>query len=761
VYANNGERGPNVNVDPTTTSGALAQWRGEGDWQLVRRNQFTEVTGPGGIEGNAHPESDPVWSMGWDARSLLLALLEKGAWTFYRLPKSSHSYDGAHGWNTEWPRIRDIGEDDLLATMHGTFWRFPKTFSRKNSAGIAPRSNYLKVVGDFCRWGDRVVLGCDDSAKSEFLNTRRFKAKHAGPMQSNSNLWFIDPAQLDDIGPVIGRGSVWLREDIAAGVPSDPYLFAGYDHRQLFLSHAGATPITVVVEVDRKGTGHWAALTTLELPAGGTLRHTFSSDEQGAWIRLKSQQASRAVTAHFHYRNHDTRTAQNDARFTGLATRDHPAQRMGLMRSLAHDMLGLVAMGADGAVTGYYEVGPDMVLDRVDAPRKRDALIQAVKQPARTFTVDAASVVFEEDGHRYRLPKNDRYLEPVESGAVEKTRAELLRTSLAKDAVVSVSSTHDAYDASHAVDGNTDDASRWISKSTGEKWIALDFGRPKTFASVWIVSGWQDDPQYAIRHFLLQAKVDGEWETLREVKDNHELQVEIHLAAPLSVRELRLVSDDPGYVRVYELAVFDQVTKRPAGHAGNLLQARVCREVATERDLLNVHGTFYELPARNAQGLAKIRPIATHDLVVHDFCSHAGLFLMTGIDGSSKSDHLVRSADGQAAIWAGVIEDLWKLGKPRGVGGPWKNQAVKANEPSDRYLMMGYDRKRVTLESDTATTITLEVDIDGTDLWVPFKDIALDSGERHEVRFPDDFGAYWVRVTSGSDARVSAIFTYE
>ena len=35
--------------------------------------------------------------------------------------------------------------------------------------------------------------------------------------------------------------------------------------------------------------------------------------------------------------------------------------------------------------------------------------------------------------------------------------------------------------------------------------------------------------------------------------------------------------------------------------------ARVCREVATERDLLNVHGTFYELPARNAQGLSKIR----------------------------------------------------------------------------------------------------------------------------------------------------------
>ena len=53
----------------------------------MRRNQFTEITGPGGIHGSANPESDPVWALGWDARSVLLALLEDGAWSHYRLPK--------------------------------------------------------------------------------------------------------------------------------------------------------------------------------------------------------------------------------------------------------------------------------------------------------------------------------------------------------------------------------------------------------------------------------------------------------------------------------------------------------------------------------------------------------------------------------------------------------------------------------------------------------------------------------------------------
>ena len=89
----------------------------------MRRNQFTEVTGPGGIEGNADPENDPIWAVGWDYRSLILMLLDNGHWHCFRLPKASHCYDGAHGWNTEWPRIRDIGADQLLMTMHGMFWR--------------------------------------------------------------------------------------------------------------------------------------------------------------------------------------------------------------------------------------------------------------------------------------------------------------------------------------------------------------------------------------------------------------------------------------------------------------------------------------------------------------------------------------------------------------------------------------------------------------------------------------------------------------
>lgn len=597
IYANNGEKSKAAKQNPTVASGALASWQGSGDWQLIRRNQFTEVTGPGGIYGAENPESDPLWAMGWDARSLLLGLLEEGEWTYYRLPKGSHSYDGAHGWNTEWPRIREIGEEDFLATMHGTFWRFPATFSKANSAGIAPRSNYLKVIGDFAKWNGRVVFGCDDSAKAEFLNTRPFKAKHAAAKESNSNLWFVEPEQIDNFGPVIGRGSVWLRDTVEANVASDPYLFSGYDYRQLSLTHSSASPVTFTLEVDKNGTGQWRELRKITVGANGPAMHLFTAEEQGEWIRLTADRNASGVTAHFYYRDRDSRTATNDSLFDGIAMLAEPAATTGVMRSLAHDKLGLAL--AEG---GYYELNPQMEFTQVNDAKGAAALIEAVEQPAQAFSVDAASVILEEDGQRYRFPINAAF----------------------------------------------------------------------------------------------------------------------------------------------------------ADHDG----ARVCREVATERDLLNLHGTFYELPARNAQGVAKVRPVATHNLAIHDFCSHNGLLFFTGLDAETTGKHIIRSADGKAAIWAGVVDDLWKLGKPRGQGGPWKDSAVKAGVPSDPYLMTAYDKKSVELSASSASSITLEVDMDGTGLWLPYETFELAAGESVSHDFPEGFSAYWVRAVSDRDTMATVWFTY-
>ncbi len=71
VYSNNGEANQAALHDFRAESGALLEWDGK-DWTMIRRNQFVEVTGPGGIYGNANPETDPIWATGFDFKSLLL-----------------------------------------------------------------------------------------------------------------------------------------------------------------------------------------------------------------------------------------------------------------------------------------------------------------------------------------------------------------------------------------------------------------------------------------------------------------------------------------------------------------------------------------------------------------------------------------------------------------------------------------------------------------------------------------------------------------
>jgi hypothetical protein len=75
--------------------------------------------------------------------------------------------------------------------------------------------------------------------------------------------------------------------------------------------------------------------------------------------------------------------------------------------------------------------------------------------------------------------------------------------------------------------------------------------------------------------------------------------------------------------------------------------------------------------------------------------------------------------------------------------------------------MTGYDRKQVVLSADTATEITLEVDLDGTGLWVPYRSFTVPAGETVQHTFPAGFSAYWVRGVSSQDATVTVSFIYD
>jgi hypothetical protein len=618
VLANNGEQGAKALVDPTITSGGLGSFNGEGNWSLIRRNQFTEVTGPGGLAGNADPAKDPLWTIGWDFRSLILMVMEDGKWTSYRLPKGSHSYDGAHGWNTEWPRIRDVGEEgQRLMTMHGLFWKFPAGFSSKHSAGIAPRSAYLKVIGDFTRWQDRLVFGCDDTAKSEFLNKRPAKGTLAGPGQSQSNLWFTSLDTPDKLGPAIGRGSVWVDEPVKAGVPSDPFLLAGFAKRALFLKHDGAAPTAFAFEIDEQGDGEWKPWRSVTIKAGeDSAWFEIPPTLAGAWIRAKTDRDVAKASVAFQYAANDGRSEARPALFKSLSKAGDASSQGAFLLTRGANLRTLAVLSAevtpDKTTLGEaYELSADLKLTKMTDQKGADFFKRNTPIPRGIITADDASVIFEEGGVRWRLPRS----------------------------------------ASAAQDG---------------------------------------------------------------------------LLARSALRK--------------------------------------AREVCTERDLLQAHGTFYELPALNALGAIRIRPIATSDAAVHDYCSYRGLLVLSGIDPAAKDDrHVIRSEDGKAAVWVGAADDLWQLGKPRGFGGPWKNTAVQKGAPSDPYLMTGYDKKTLKLTNHGAKPVRVAVllDVAGDGRSTSYRTIEAPAGKEVVHAFEPALNAYWVRFVSDEDAVLSAQLTYE
>lgn len=618
VFSNNGEGSNEALTRFDIEAGVLAEWDGR-TWSVVRRNQFTEITGPGGIMGNPNPAEDPIWATGWDHKSVLLGVREAGrGWTFYRLPKASHSYDGAHGWNTEWPRIRNVGtaaRPDYLMTMHGMFWRFPAGFRPGSAAGIRPRSAYLKVIGDFARWNDRLVFGCDDSAQKEFLNARKAKGGLPGPGQSNSNLWFTSPDLPDCLGPATASGSVWQRDTVEAGACSEPFLFAGWRHRACWVENRGNGPVRLSFEVDRKGDGRWTPLREERVEAGQSAFVSFRTKENGEWVRVRTDRSA-VLTVCFNYTDDDRRSAKSDALFAGLAGVTERECLGGLLKSLGSDRRSLAVEACrltekGTEVTGYYEMGEDFrLLPKDDAATDRFMRTRMAVSEV-PFTVESGSVLLvDERGRRWRLPLGG--------------------------------------------------------------------------------AGFTELGQ---RHMM-----------------------------------------------------------------------RVCREVATERDLFHCQGTFFELPAENADGFAKIRPVASHGFRIHDYASYRGLLVMTGIDPkkAAGNEHIIRSADGKAAVWAGAIDDLWRLGKPTGHGGPWVDSDVQAGACSDPFLISHYDRRELTLSHKAAhpVTFTVEVDATGNGDYMTYGRYTVGPGKSFRHVFPKSFGGRWIRFRSDSAARVTTWLEY-
>lgn len=723
-------------------AGVLAEWNGT-DWRIVERRQFTEITGPQGIAGGGGPD-DPMWAIGWDRRSLRLKLLDNGKWHTYLLPKAAYCNDARHGWYTEWPRIREITDGRWMMDMHGMFFDFPPTFSATDSSGIQPIGSHLRYVPDFCDWNGMLVLASDETSIQG--------NKLAG--QPQSNLWFGEYEDLKGWGPANGYGGPWIEDRVKANTPSDPFLVAGFDRRVIHLAtgklkpkqskalrasdqqeihslpsqlaalprvtidrgdwHDPAPgfaftisqPATVYLAVDRRGDPKLAEdweLTNLEMTWGKGFRDR---------IYRRQFPAGKVVIP-----GNDT---EHTPRAFGMP-------HMALVESMGRSELEVVALGS-ATVTH-----PASASHAVDAAGEPVRFTLQVDRRGDGQWADLESIEVPQPGYRAYVLASD--LDAVW------LRLQTNRDCMATAFLHQTSAHYQSADA---------DLFAGLAEASDSNALGAVLYAAKRNRNLRVIAAGDRYFEFSKNRFEFQPdQADRELKSLLEVE------------AEFTVDDASVLLNHEG--RILRLPKGSDAYDRP--FAGGW--PRASREVESERHLANIHGTFYEVPLITngaPPDWNRMRPVSSHSKQITDFCSWNGLLVLAGVAANAADDvHVFTDREKTIGLWFGGVDDLWKLGKPVGRGGPWHESQAKAKVPSDPYLMTGYDRKsvRISHQEPDPVTITLQVDIDGTGLWVDYRSFAVGPAQSVDHVFPTGFSACWVRAVSDRDTVATVMFAYE
>lgn len=627
VLANNGEANENpkdwqVPVEGQKGAekyGVLAEYNGK-NFTIVERKQFTDVTTRNGIKA-VPDENTPLWAMGWDKRAIRLKVMENGNWSTYLLPKAVYNNDPSHGWFTEWPRIREIGKDKMMMDMHGMFFDFPATFSKENTKGIRPIASHLRYIPDFCSWNGQIVLATDESSIQGNILTG----------QPQSNLWFGKKKDFLNWGPATGYGAIWLKDSIATGTISDPYLFAGFDNRMVHIINHSSQSFSAVIQVDKEGNNQWTDLRNVSLDGNEYASLIFPEDTEGEWIRLKALTDGK-VSFILHYTT--KRFAQKD-KFAKLFT-------------------GLAEAGTKDEIlaANLYSNRCNYNMSCYTSVIKEGNVLEKGEFEFRKFSFDFIPGIIEPQASR-ALETKVHYSSKMQFDAKE------VEKNLLKDL-------------------------------------------------------WSIDEASVILH--------------------------------TSEGNLRLPKGN---------AFFDAMRN-----------TRCVREVESERELANIHGTFYELPLIHVgkEPLFKMmRPVSSHNYYIHDYNTWNGLLVLSGVKKDARTSNSVyMNPEKTAGLWFGSIDDLWKLGKPVGHGGPWMNTDVKSGVMSEPYLMTGYDKKTLTLKADRNVKVTLWLSVSHyLNEKVNYKEFTLEAGKELQYVFPEGFSAHWAYLSVDIDCRATAQFLYE
>lgn len=248
--------------------GRLAEWDGN-RWTILERTAFNEVTGRRNMGGI-------LLATGQDTASAILKVRTHGAWSTYRLPFASHCWN--HAWQTEWPRIREVESERYLMDCSGMFYEISPMAYGGKVWGVRPIATHLRIIPDFCSWRGFLVLAGNQTTPIHDGNP------FAG--QPQAGLWLGKTDDLWQFGKPKGWGGPWRQQRVQAGVPSDPFLMTGFEHKGLHLLHNANRPVLFTIEVDFLGNGTWVVYQRIPVPGGRYAHYEFPTGFSAHWVRL-------------------------------------------------------------------------------------------------------------------------------------------------------------------------------------------------------------------------------------------------------------------------------------------------------------------------------------------------------------------------------------------------------------------------------------------------------------------------------------------
>lgn len=724
--------------------GVLAEWDGE-TWKIVERRQYTEVTGPNGITGGSDGD-DPIWTMGWDRRTVRLKVLEDGKWHTYLLPKAAYCNDASHGWYTEWPRIREITDGRWMMDMHGMFFDFPKAFSVKQSKGIRPIGSHLRYVPDFCAWNGQLVLATDETSVQ------------GNPLagQPQSNLWFGEYQHLKTWGPASAYGGPWIDDEVKANEWSDPFLVDGFQSRTLYLAvdRLKSKPVVTLRATDQQEITSMpeelSALPTVTVRRGNWTRpapgYAFQVDQPVTVYLAVDHRGDPPMSPDWQLTQMEVRWG--NGHHDRVYMRSFPAGKISIPANETEHTPGSFGMPHTAFVDGNAAVkmirGEGATLNKSQASQQsKNIAVPADASVQVTMQIDPNGTNEWIDFRQVSVAGENSVVEmlPEEMDAVWvrfKTDRDCVATAFLHQ--TSAYPNQQRHEELFAGLANVDDSQAtnalvYPAKLSRDLRLLTDDGKAFEFT--------KSDFQFVTDEF------------------DSELAEKLQVEPEFTVDEASVIVRYQG--KRYRLPKGNAIYDKPFESGW----PRALREVESERTIANIHGTFYEVPlvingAPPAWNL--IRPVSSHGKRISDYCSWNGLLVLAGVkQDAAASEHVFRDSASGMGLWFGGVDDLWKFGKPVGRGGPWKDSVVRAGKPSDAYLMRGYDKKVVTLSHTHSNPVamTLEVDLDGEGRWIPIKKLIVPSGSTIRHEFPLGFSACWARVVSDSDTTATALFDYQ